>query len=260
MRRERTGHGGGGGGGGGGTTGVPAVTQIGAVLTGTGIGPAATNSAWLPPVTDNFLISTFQVGGGATLILAGGTLVNPAGTASYSSPPDSAANSEVITNTAAIQSPKDVSATPTAFAYVGTFSFPTVGSTVTWTLTAHWDTGIFSHAKTFTIIGADNVWSGVGTAGATGINGTTGVLVGATGTLTATLSQSGKVAFSPSPANQKLYYVGPAGLTFHDGNNILIPMTSSVISVTNSHGVVTTRTLYESVNLLSSITNPVTPS
>ncbi|HEY6783599.1 MAG TPA: hypothetical protein VI159_01535 [Gemmatimonadales bacterium] len=115
-------------------------------------------------------------------------------------------------------------------------------------------------SATASVVEADEVWTGVGTAGATGLNGSTGALVGATGTLAATVSSSGKVSASYSPTNQKLYYVGPSSLTFKDANNLTVPMTSSTISVTNSNSVTTTRTLYESVNLLSSVANPVTPS
>jgi hypothetical protein len=120
--------------------------------------------------------------------------------------------------------------------------------------------GVTKDSNTLSGSFADEVWTGVGTAGATGLNGTTGALAGATGTLAATVSVSGKVAFSPSPSNQKVYYVGAAGLTFKDVNGDSVPMTSTTITVTNSNAIPTSRTLYESVNLLSTVATPITPS
>lgn len=111
------------------------------------------------------------------------------------------------------------------------------------------------------------VWFGVGTAGATGFDGTTGALIGATGTLTGSLSTNGVVAFSVSPASQKVYYACDTAYgtrTFTDASHFTFSMIlppTTVSGVTNGNpGVSRSYYLYESTNILTSVANPVSPA
>ncbi len=72
---------------GGGSGGVPDVTQIGAVLTGIGIGPALANSAWIPP--GGPAITSFAKTHGS-LFEVGANDVSPAFTATYNAPASAA--------------------------------------------------------------------------------------------------------------------------------------------------------------------------
>jgi hypothetical protein len=151
------------------------------------------------------------------------------------------------------------------------FGPPTVSS---YTISSPSSVGIFAtltqngvgprNTGTITATWGQKVWYGVGTAGATGFNGSTGALSGATGTLTGTLSTSGIVAFSVSPSGQKVYYGSDTYYgtrTFHDGSGNLFQMNApSSDSVTNDNSVTRTYYLYESTNVLAGVTNPITPS
>jgi hypothetical protein len=98
-------------------------------------------------------------------------------------------------------------------------------------------------------------WYGVGTAGATGLNGTTGALIGATGTLTGQLRSSRAGSSATNPSNQKVYFASPVSygsVTFKDQNGFTFSMNSpTVISVTNQFGIVISYNIYESTNLLN---------
>jgi len=98
-------------------------------------------------------------------------------------------------------------------------------------------------------------WYGVGTAGATGVNGTTGVLAGATGTLSSQLRSGRGGSFSASPSSQKVYFACPASygaVSFLDQNGFAFSMLSpSTITVVNVSSISLSYSLYESTNLLS---------
>jgi len=108
----------------------------------------------------------------------------------------------------------------------------------------------------------NDIWVGVGTAGATGLNGTTGALVGATGTLTGTLSTTGIQSFSPTPTNQKVYYASDqfyGTRSFKDASGFTFSMNAPTsITVTNASGQARSYYLYESAQLLDSVANPIT--
>lgn len=157
-----------------------------------------------------------------------------------------------------------VGGNPVASASGGGYT-PSVPSTVT-TFVTETQNGVTKNTNNVNgTFGNDNFF-GVGTAGATGLNGTTGALVGATGTLTAALSTNGDTVFSPAPSNQKVYYASDQAYgtkIFKDANNNPIVMTvGSPLSITVVNGAGASRPfyLYESFNLLSSVANPITPS
>lgn len=122
--------------------------------------------------------------------------------------------------------------------------------------------GSTANTSNITATWGNDVWTGVGTAGATGLNGTTGALVGATGTLSGTLSTTGILAFSPTPTAQKVYYASDTFYgtrSFKDASGFPFSMNApTTISVTNSAGQARNYYLYESVNLLDSVQNPIT--
>lgn len=116
--------------GGGGGGGVPDVTGIGYVLTGTGIGPAATNSDWEIP--GGPAINSFSKTHGS-LFEVGASDVSPQFTASYNETPTSAS----IIYTGASGSPLVLSTPFTSGTIAQTFTSSTNGATDTFTLSAH---------------------------------------------------------------------------------------------------------------------------
>jgi hypothetical protein len=122
--------------------------------------------------------------------------------------------------------------------------------------------GVNKTANSPAVTFASQFWTGVGTPGATGLNGATGALVGATGTLAAVLATNPvNVNFSPSPSAQKVYAVcetSGGSHQCHDNNGDLVPMTATHIGITVSiNGHNRTMDLYESDNLLTTLANPL---
>jgi hypothetical protein len=198
-------------------------------------------------IAAGFSISSFS--GGST-IETGGTVTNPAFTASYSSEPESAS----ITNTDGIDSPLTLTAPFTSGTVTGTFSHSTPVNVV-FTLSAD---GPPTKTATQTIAFEDRGFGGVGGIGATSAtaSGNTAVLNGGAGTLSDSFLAASFVgtSFGPfSPVSQPIYILLPAGAhTFQDQDGFGFPMTAvATFSFTNQFGAVISMTLWAS-NVLSS--------
>lgn len=111
--------------------------------------------------------------------------------------------------------------------------------------------GTSKNSNTITMTFEPRCWAGVGSAGATGLNGTTGALVGATGTLTGQLQTSRASTNSETPSNQCIYVSYPTSFglgTFTDLNTgFTFSMNApSTVTVVNANGVSLSYYLYQS--------------
>jgi hypothetical protein len=208
----------------------------------------------LDDLTPAFAINSFS--GGQTVEI-GASVVNPAFTASYSYPPNTAA----ITNTDNISSPTNLISPFTSGTIAGTF-FKTTQTSTTFTLTA---TAATTKTATQTIAWSPRVFGGVGLAAATSAtaSGTNAILSGGSGTLSnAGLSNSQiNQIFGPySPANQKIYLLilGNSHTNIVDNlTGFAMPFnTPTPVTFTNQNGSTVAMYLYESTNLLSGTFSP----
>lgn len=199
-------------------------------LSSGGAGPFRVGASWTPKLTT----SPLQTAGGVTVFQLADNLSNtssPTGAGPYDAP--------IGGGTYTITTPSTVS----------------IHAHIT-------QSGQTANTANINGVFGNDVWVGVGTAGATGLNGTTGALTGATGTLTGTLSTTGILNFSPAPTNQKVYYAVDqfyGTRSFKDASNFPFSMNAPAsISVTNAAGQARNYYLYESVQLLDSVANPIT--
>lgn len=234
----------GGGGSGGGGSNIPAPTAAGEVFTSTG--NATGDWEWLPasPIIESFT-------GFPSILEVGNSDSGPTLSATYNVTPAAA----TVSWTNPTGGPQSLTTPFTSVTLSAVFTDTVIGDTSTVTLTATNAAGNASSTQTLTWAG--KVWSGVGTAGATGLNGSTGGLSGATGTLTGNLQAQRQETFSVSPANQKTYFASPVAYgtaTFKDAVTgfVFSMLSPTTITVVNSFSVSESYYLWESTQLLNS--------
>jgi hypothetical protein len=212
-------------------------------------------------IAPGFSINSF---GSNQTVEIGQTISAPTLSASYSETPTTAS----ITNTASIDSPCALFATPWLTAPFTGFNFVETSQTsVTFTLSA--TLGAINKSASLAYNWTTRYFSGLGLAGnggfiATGANasGSTAVLVGATATLSSLGLGTPGVGTNLgtfSPSNQKIYFLLPhtgsphqfmaGGFSFPTGpggNNV-----PTTFNFTNQYSAVVSMDLYESTNFLS---------
>jgi hypothetical protein len=207
-------------------------------------------------ILPGFLISSFS--GGLTVEL-GETVTTPAFTASYTTSPDVAPNSIVLTDTEAT-APKDVTLTPTAFTSDGVFTKTSYGSTVTLTLTAQ--KGLVIKTAITSFLWTQKVYWGKSSSAGPYIAGfITGLSHNALATSRATtLSMTGGDA---PGAGEKIYYAFRSAYgtpTFYIGGfEGGFELIAAAVPITNVNGVIENYDLWRSIQAnLGSTTVTVT--
>ena len=187
-----------------------------------------------------FVITSF--GAAVPVLEAGQTATTPAFVASYSSVPDSAPNSVVLTDSVP-SAPKDVSATPTSFASAGSFVLAAYGSAVVFTLTAK--KGAITKVATAPIVALQRAYWGVGAAG-----GSTQAFIKALAGQ-ALVSTKARTFTVTAGLTDKIYYAvrsAYGAVTFYVGGFEGGFEAPTTIAVTNAYGVTENYDLYESTN------------
>lgn len=232
-------------------SGVASLNSLTGALTiacGSGLScNTAGSTITISAVCSPFNISSFS--GGSTVEL-GATVLNPAFTASYSCPPNSAS----ITNTDAIDSPLTLTTPFTSGTVVGSFTHSAVAAT-TFTLSA---IQASTQTATQTINWEPRSFGGVGTAGATSsvtASGTTAIL--STSDVLASIdlaaSNVGQVygPFTPSGQNVYLLLIGGSHTFIDTGTGFPFAFNAPIaVTFVNAHGVTVSMFLYQSTNPL----------
>lgn len=213
--------------------GVPALDKI--------VGWDGAQAVW-KAVPTAFSITSFATTG-ATLVLAGATVVNPGFTASYNQPASAVTLTDTLGHSDAIALPG------TAFVSPHSINFPAFGSSVTFTDTASSPLG--SGARNVTITAGNNVYTG--SAVDPGGGGYTAAFITS---LAASLKGAPQGTYSENAsALQSVFFAArsAAGLTtanfFVGGFPFACSRVAAAVAVTNANGVTENYDLFRSDNV-----------
>jgi hypothetical protein len=193
-----------------------------------------TNGDWEPTT-----LTQDQVAPAFTISLAGGgfvevkhSIVHPAFTATYSTPPTSAVLTDSVPN-----SPQNVISTPTSFSSTHTYVGNTFNSSVTFTLTA--GNGIVTKTANTTLTWVQRTYYGVGPAG----QNSAAFITSLGGQF---LTNSQPTSFNVTAGvNQYIYFAPTFSVGgFAGGFNLV----SNTIAVTNAFGFTENYQLWQSTN------------
>jgi len=238
-----------------GVTSINGLTGAVFVEPGTGINVATSSPDITISLGSVFAIESFA--GQSGTVETGFSFTNPSFTATYSVSPASAQ----ITNTASIDSPLTLTTPFTSGMVTGTFTLPTSGSSVTFTLSATQGT---TQTAMLTTTAADRIFAGLGSIGATSTvtaSGTSAVLSTSDVLASAGLGAEtvGQVFGPFSPSSQAIYLLLTGGShTFVDSGTGFPFAFNAPITVTfvNANGATITMYLYQSTNPLAGTFSP----